>query len=399
MIELAKHIEILLLDNECVIVPDLGGFITHYQPAHYEESEGLFVPPVRTVGFNSQLTMNDGLLIQSYMQAYHTDFSDAARIISEKVEGLKENLHKEGFAELEGIGTLHYTIYGTYEFRPTENGILSPALYALDSFSIHPLAALPETEETNEKAFEVKPLHDLEESPRRFRLNPQWLGNAVAVAVAAILFFVLSVPVENTHVDKGMYASLGTDCLFDAIRNQSVATTLPVETIAEIPADEAQQQKKVEVTPMVVKVEKVEKAEKIEKEEKIENIEKVAKAEKVAKVTATEPVAKVKETPASAPAPQKVAKAEKANATTPKQATTSSKKYHVIVASLTTAQDARQMLQDYKKQGHQDASIIESKGRFRISLCNFADKSTAYNKLNDLKQNDSFKNAWMLTSN
>ena len=393
MIELAKHIEILLLDNECVIVPELGGFITHYQPAHYEESEGLFVPPVRTVGFNSQLTMNDGLLIQSYMQAYHTDFSDAARIISEKVKWLKENLHKEGFAELEGIGTLHYTIYGTYEFRPNENGIISPALYALDSFSIYPLALLPETEETNEKAFEVKPLHDLEESPRRFRLNPQWLGNAVAVAVAAILFFVLSVPVENTHVDKGMYASLGTDCLFDAIRNQSVATTLPAETMAEIPVEEAQQQKKVEVAPVVVKVEKVEKVEKIE----TEKVAKVEKTEKVEKVAKAEPVAKAKETPA--PAPQKVAKAEKPKATTPKQATTSSKKYHVIVASLTTAQDARQTLQNYKKQGHQDASIIESKGRFRISLCSYADKSVAYNKLNDLKQNDSFKNAWMLTSN
>ena len=383
MIELAKHIEILLLDNECVIVPDLGGFITHYQPAHYEESEGLFVPPVRTVGFNSQLTMNDGLLIQSYMQAYHTDFSDAARIIAEEVEGLKEDLHKEGFAELEGIGTLHYTIYGTYEFRPTENGILSPALYALESFNIHPLSLLPETEETTGNTIEMKPLHDLEESPRRFRLNPQWLSNAVAVAVAAILFFVLSVPVENTHIDKGMYASLGTNCLFDAIRNQSLATTLP--------AEEPQQQKKVDVTPMVVKVEKVEKAVKTEKEEKI------AKVEKAEKVATAKPVVKAKETPA--PAPQKVAKAEKPKANAPKQATTSSKKYHVIVASLTTAQDARQMLQDYKKQGHQHASIIESKGRFRISLCNFADKSTAYNKLNDLKQNDSFKNAWMLTSN
>ena len=383
MIELAKHIEILLLDNECVIVPDLGGFITHYQPAHYEESEGLFVPPVRTVGFNSQLTMNDGLLIQSYMQAYHTDFSDAARIIAKEVEGLKEDLHKEGFAELEGIGTLHYTIYGTYEFRPTENGILSPALYALESFNIHPLSLLPETEETTENTIEMKPLHDLEESPRRFRLNPQWLSNAVAVAVAAILFFVLSVPVENTHIDKGMYASLGTNCLFDAIKNQSLATTLP--------AEEPQQQKKVDVTPMVVKVEKVEKAEKTEKEEKI------AKVEKAEKVATDKPVVKAKGTPA--PAPQKVAKAEKPKANAPKQATTSSKKYHVIVASLTTAQDARQMLQDYKKQGHQHASIIESKGRFRISLCNFADKSTAYNKLNDLKQNDSFKNAWMLTSN
>ena len=77
MIELTKHIEILLLENDCVIVPGLGGFIAHHQPAHYEEDEGVFLPPTRTVGFNPQLTMNDGLLTQAYMQTYHTDFPDA----------------------------------------------------------------------------------------------------------------------------------------------------------------------------------------------------------------------------------------------------------------------------------------------------------------------------------
>jgi hypothetical protein len=34
------------------------------------------------------------------------------------------------------------------------------------------------------------------------------------VAIAVVLFFFLSVPVENTYVDKGNYASLGTDGLF-----------------------------------------------------------------------------------------------------------------------------------------------------------------------------------------
>ena len=33
MIELAKHIEALLVDNDCVIVPGVGGFIIHYAPA------------------------------------------------------------------------------------------------------------------------------------------------------------------------------------------------------------------------------------------------------------------------------------------------------------------------------------------------------------------------------
>ena len=99
MIELTKHIEILLLENDCVIVPGLGGFIAHYQPAHYEEDEGVFLPPTRTVGFNPQLTMNDGLLTQAYMQTHHTDFPDASRKIAQKVSELKEILYSDGIVQ------------------------------------------------------------------------------------------------------------------------------------------------------------------------------------------------------------------------------------------------------------------------------------------------------------
>ena len=54
MIELARHIEILLLENDCVIVPELGGFIAHYQPANYAESDNIKFTPMRTIGFNPQ---------------------------------------------------------------------------------------------------------------------------------------------------------------------------------------------------------------------------------------------------------------------------------------------------------------------------------------------------------
>ena len=100
MIELSRHIEILLLENDCVVVPELGGFIAYHQPAHYEEDEGVFLPPTRMVGFNPQLTMNDGLMVQAYMQTYHTDFPDASRKLSKKVEELKETLYNEGMVEI-----------------------------------------------------------------------------------------------------------------------------------------------------------------------------------------------------------------------------------------------------------------------------------------------------------
>ena len=351
MIELSKHIEILLLENDCVIVPGLGGFITHYQPAHYEEAESVFFPPARMVGFNSQLTMNDGLLVQSYMQVYHMDYPDALKKIGEVVELLTETLHKEGVAEMPGIGVLHYTIYGTYEFLPEEKGVLSPALYALDSFTIAPLSMTVVEEPVLVKDMLQTDAVVAKKERKEFHLNTKWLGNAVAVAVAAILFFVLSVPVENTYIENGNYASLGTDGLFDAIRSQSVATTLMTTDVAEkvVPAPETEEAPKVEV---------------VKKE--------VSQPKKAVKKIAPKPETK--------------------------KMVAQKKKYHLIVASLTTEQDAQRMLKSYQKEGHRDAKVIGGNGRFRIALCSYADQKSAYGKLDELKQQDAFKNAWMLTS-
>ena len=391
MIELAKHIEKLLLDNDCVIVPELGGFIAHYQPARYEEGEGVFMPPYRSVGFNPQLMMNDGLLVQSYMQAHHTDYPDAVREIAQGVGALKDKLFQEGVVELSGVGSLYYTIRDTYEFHPELNGVLTPSLYALDSFLIKPLA-LEQVEE------EIRPEFVEKKAPREF--NMRWLNNAVAVAVAVILFFVLSVPVENTYVEKGNYASLGTECLFDAIRSQSMATTLSAE--AKEP-----QRNKTNVTPVAVKVEKVAPAvvEAPKEEPKAALVETKVEAKVETKVEAkVAPKAEVKkEVKAEAKKEAKVeaVKAEKkvAPAAKPAVAPKASKKnFHVIVASLPTSSDAERILKGYKQNGYSEATVVEGNGRFRIALYSFSDKVSASKKQNELKQIDAFKDAWVLTS-
>ena len=68
------------------------------------------------------------------------------------------------------------------------------------------------------------------------------------------------------------------------------------------------------------------------------------------------------------------------------------------MSSLTSDSDAQRMIREYQKKGYKNASVIQSNGRFRISLFCFADKLMAYQRLNELKQMDAFKNAWMLTS-
>ena len=144
-----------------------------------------------------------------------------------------------------------------YEFHPNEDGALSPALYGLSSFSINRLEHLASTVSTATR--ELLPRQ--EKRKRTVRFKRQWIGNAVAVAVAVVLFFFLSVPVENTYVDKGNYASLGTDGLFDAIRSQSLATTLiTVPSKPQQPKKSNIKNNRNTLKPVAVKVEKVGKA-------------------------------------------------------------------------------------------------------------------------------------------
>ena len=142
MIELAQHIEVLLLENDCVIVPGLGGFVAHYTPAMRVAEENVFLPPTRIIGFNPQLKMNDGLLVQSYMAVYDTDFSDATRIVEKEVAHIFTALHEEGKVDLPNIGELRYSIHGIYDFVPYDHKITTPYLYGLDSFEMQELAEL-----------------------------------------------------------------------------------------------------------------------------------------------------------------------------------------------------------------------------------------------------------------
>lgn len=150
VIELERHIEILLLSNDCVIVPDFGGFMAHHVGARYDDGENLFLPPLRTLGFNPQLKMNDSLLAQSYIEAYDISYPEAIKRIDDEVRELNQHLANEGVFELNDIGVINLNESGHYVFEPCEAGILSPDMYGLSSFEFKQIHVLPSvTEEKN----------------------------------------------------------------------------------------------------------------------------------------------------------------------------------------------------------------------------------------------------------
>lgn len=380
MKELARHIEVLLLENDCVIVPGLGGFIAHNKAAEFKDSANVFCPPVRTIGFNPQLIINDGLLAQSYMQAYDTDFPDASRKIESVVSQIKDSLYKNGQAELENIGTLYYTMAGVYGFEPYQNAFFSPSLYGLGSFSISPLSELKPVKETAVEPriiLETVPSceEDRKEKAKQRHIIKRMAEHAVGIAAAVILFFVLSVPVENTYLDNSSYASLGAETMLDAIRSKSMATTsLETKDIKQNNATNRRNNVNT-LRPVAVKSVKVEKAE-----------PKASKEVKALPAVAKKEVIKTEAVKAETKGTKEVQKSNSAQ----------NNGLFVIVSSLQTMQDAEKELAKFKKQGYEEATILTSDNRYRIALYRYTDKAKAYEKINELRKDEQFKTAWLL---
>lgn len=335
MIELAQHIEALLLENDCVIVPGLGGFVAHYAPATRVKEENLFLPPTRIIGFNPQLKMNDGLLVQSYMSVYGTNFSDATKMVEHKVDELIVTLHEEGKVDLPNVGEVCYTIHNTFGFAPYDNKITTPYLYGLDAFEMQELSAMEKPQA--EKAISHPAPAAIEKKKRTFaiKFNRAYLTNAAAVVAIIVLSFFFSAPVENTEVIEENYAKLLPDELFEKIEKQSLA-----------------------ITPIIVK------------QSKSTGKQNGTQKKVVAPVAVRE--VKVSKTP------------------TPKRP------YHIIIASVGTEQDAETMAAQLIAKGFSGAKAIIGDGKMRVCIESCGTEVEAYQTLARIREDETYKNAWVL---
>lgn len=250
VIALDRHIEILLLSNDCVIVPGFGGFVAHHIDARKDESDGSFLPPIRSIGFNQKLTINDSLLAQSYVEAYDISYPEATTRIEGEVSELQQRIENEGSYTFNGIGTITVNDEGYYEFAPCEAGILSPTLYGLDSFKMPTLQELrtallaqtPEQivtgttqkEEANETSVAMTADSD---HTSNHRLVALW-RNLAAASVAVIAFLLFPSPLVN---NQQMSESRIDTHLLDRIMPKDI-TTGQAEALAAVREKSARQE-------------------------------------------------------------------------------------------------------------------------------------------------------------
>lgn len=222
MITLSRHIELLLLEHDCVIVPGLGGFIANHMDAHYDqEGDRTFLPPYRTVVYNQQLQINDGLLVQSYMAAYDASYPAAYLQMEKEITQATDTLEMTGEYIIENVGILRKGIGSNISFTATTAGLTTPSLFGLDQFEMPSLESIiaqrqaqslinqqsiyvAEDERNNETKQEFEPDHsetthdDTDNELKKDRkevvikVNRRWIDLGISAAAAIILFFCLS---------------------------------------------------------------------------------------------------------------------------------------------------------------------------------------------------------------
>lgn len=339
MIELERHIEILLLDNDCVIVPEFGGFMAQHTNARYSEVDNTFLPPIRTIGFNPQLKINDSLLAQSYVEAYDISYPEALRRIEQEVEEIRQILSTEGIFELRDIGTLRLNAAGNYEFEPCEAGLLTPSLYGLSSFEFETLESIQAkqiAEATKEQTAKIIDINENsnstlfvdinDENNDSYTIRKSVIRN-IAVACIALLTFLL-IP---SHLGNGTKSALSTSKIDTGLLYRIMPKDITTGN-AEIEAATKKVLQKNEENKTVVAETNI-------------------------------PVAK--------------------------------EYYTIVLASKVSLNNAQQYTKILKKNGYNEAEVYSSRGNTKVIYGNYSNKTDAQNALNKLNKNKEFADGWV----
>lgn len=113
-----SHIEYLLLDHDCVIVPGFGAFIANMCPASIDYDNLTITPPSRSVMFNQAICSDDGLLANSYVRKHGISFEEARLAIIRETNRLKEELLSLRNVAAGNLGCLRLGEEGNLMFFP-----------------------------------------------------------------------------------------------------------------------------------------------------------------------------------------------------------------------------------------------------------------------------------------
>ena len=216
MENLVKYTSKLIAQHNCVIIPELGAFLAHSIPASYNVEDGIFMPPHRTLGFNSQITIDDALLLSEYIDEQQLTYEEAGKALHKDVANLRHELSSKGTVRFGELGTFSMNVTGNITFDPAPNGIDDPY-----NFGFEPIL-IPLLSECDKNDIVIK---------RRS------IKKYVSVAVAAMLTFFIFSPVGDSAYEPSLKAGFTAGetmpVVKEAAKEVTTAELCEIEPVAD----------------------------------------------------------------------------------------------------------------------------------------------------------------------
>ena len=330
-----------MLRHDCVTIPQLGAFVTQWIDATWAQDEPLFLPPRRSVRFNTDIRTDDGLLVDSIQRTYHISQAEAKRKVQTLVLSLRQQLLTDGWADFGTLGQFTQDEDGILNFEPCPAGAVTPSFYGLETLFFPRLDKV-------QKAKALRNNAQSEERPRLLSISTnhgdidihighRLVRNVGVAAALAVLFFLLPI-----HIGKPNHLT-PSEATISPISHQNV---------------EAQASPKATPSPETI---------------------------------ATPAVSESTESPVVSDAPE----TPEASAVTESQVP--STRFAVVLASAIPQQRAERYAEELTAKGLTNVQVLKQGKMVRVVMDGFLTEGRAYQELNDLRERSSeFESAWVL---
>lgn len=343
--ELNQVIQELLVSNDFISLPTLGSFVQTYEPARLAPDGSKFLPPVQRVIFDTTRIFNDNLLEQYIQDGLGIPPAEASERLSNFVDQIKEKLAAGKTIAFQSVGALKQDRNGKLIFEPAAEAQRISAAFGLEEVKIEPKTSVPKSSKITTTAPEMRSKSTPVTS---HSLSSIGLPIALAASVVTILMLVaglmLFIPELRIWSEKDIVveSDIKPDYFIDNLMAEEQPIALTSDTSNIEPIDFP-----VKTSPNPV-TEKVD-----------------ITAEKKKALFYEEPIKPDKKT------------------------------YYIIAGSFAKVDNAQELVESLSEQGY-NSEILQSDGRFRVSISKFSDRNQALRELARLRNQNSIKSVWLL---
>ena len=400
---ITNYLKELLNDNECVIIPEFGAFISKRHSATIDYANHSFIPPFKEIVFNDKLTNNDEILVDFISKKENISKEDSLTKIQNFVNQTAAILDVNNEYVMEGLGKMR-KFGNDYVFEVSHSENLLGDSFGLTEFNYKPVfrtetyqiikerIVVEQKAKNTEYTMAIESVEEISDTTRR---KPSMFRTLAFTTLAFVLVFLINWTTDKSDSNFAswnpfLYSSpneflieiqnLKTSEPQNIISSESIAACseeiATVETVEEVALEEE------------ICVEEVEFA---EAAETVEPTMEIAVAEEVIEVSGEEVVAEV--------APEVVPEIQAENATETLSSSNPQilKSYYIVGGSFQSEASAEKCLNGIKAKGFENASTLEKneKGYIRVYYESFAEKADALVRLDEIKSKYD-NSAWLL---